>query len=261
MSVDGSHRADGVARTLNLRRTRRTESTRESRRTNCVAVRAEASGRGAARFGVCVVPAREHLNGSGGVSGSSSSGTLRIRPVFENLSSSTPAASTSILARKRTSTKCSRCRHRLTDKSAHLVGSGPHSNYLHVFATPDCPGVSIQKPDRTSRLGVKQVTHYKRSRNSAKRPTTTGQADRPRNTIDDIAPRSPHQPSRSRRLAVDGQHLGDADACRRDRRKDRLPEEFGPAVLRSCAEDLATDLDTIRDLILRSVAGANINRL
>jgi very-short-patch-repair endonuclease len=53
---------------------------------------------------------------------------------------------------------------------------------------------------------------------------------------------------------LDGaQHLGDAAAYRRDRRKDQLLQENGYIVLRFLAEDLAKDLDTVLDAILRSL--------
>lgn len=55
-------------------------------------------------------------------------------------------------------------------------------------------------------------------------------------------------------IEVDGAlHLGDADAHRRDRRKDRLLQERGYTVLRFLAEDLAKDLDTVLDAILRAL--------
>ena len=56
-------------------------------------------------------------------------------------------------------------------------------------------------------------------------------------------------------VEVDGAlHLGDAEAYRRDRRKDRLLQEHGYNVLRFLAEDLAKDLDTVLDVILRALA-------
>jgi very-short-patch-repair endonuclease len=55
-------------------------------------------------------------------------------------------------------------------------------------------------------------------------------------------------------IEVDGAlHLGDVDAYRRDRRKDRLLQEHGYTVLRFLAEDLAKDLDTVLDAILRAL--------
>jgi very-short-patch-repair endonuclease len=59
------------------------------------------------------------------------------------------------------------------------------------------------------------------------------------------------------RIAVEldgAQHLADATAYRRDRRKDQLLQETGYIVLRFLAEDLAKDLDTVLDAILRSLA-------
>ena len=64
------------------------------------------------------------------------------------------------------------------------------------------------------------------------------------------------------RLAVeiDGAfHLGDAEAYRRDRRKDRLLQEHGYTVLRFLAEDLAMDLDTVLDAILRALTNRAID--
>jgi very-short-patch-repair endonuclease len=57
-------------------------------------------------------------------------------------------------------------------------------------------------------------------------------------------------------IEVDGaMHLGDAEAYRRDRHKDRLLQENGYTVLRFLAEDLAKDLDTVLDAVLRSLTG------
>jgi superfamily II DNA or RNA helicase/very-short-patch-repair endonuclease len=59
------------------------------------------------------------------------------------------------------------------------------------------------------------------------------------------------------RLAIelDGpQHLGDPVAYRRDRRKDRLLQESGYVVLRFLAGDVAKDLDSVLDSILRVFA-------
>jgi len=62
-------------------------------------------------------------------------------------------------------------------------------------------------------------------------------------------------------VEVDGaRHLGDAEAYRRDRHKDRLLQENGYTVLRFLAEDLARDLDTILDAVLRSVTGSHAVR-
>jgi very-short-patch-repair endonuclease len=56
-------------------------------------------------------------------------------------------------------------------------------------------------------------------------------------------------------IEVDGaHHLGDPEAYRRDRRKDRLLQENEYIVLRFLAEDFAKDLDTVLDTILRSLA-------
>ncbi|MCL2641875.1 MAG: DUF559 domain-containing protein, partial [Phycisphaerales bacterium] len=60
----------------------------------------------------------------------------------------------------------------------------------------------------------------------------------------------------SARIAIelDGdQHLSNADAYRRDRRKDRLLQENGWLVLRFLATDLAQRLDETLDAILRAV--------
>ena len=55
-------------------------------------------------------------------------------------------------------------------------------------------------------------------------------------------------------VELDGaQHLTDPAAYRRDRRKDQLLQENGYIVLRFLAEDLAKDLDTVLDAILRSL--------
>jgi superfamily II DNA or RNA helicase/very-short-patch-repair endonuclease len=59
------------------------------------------------------------------------------------------------------------------------------------------------------------------------------------------------------RLAIelDGpQHLDDPVAYRRDRRKDQLLQENGYLVLRFLADDIARDLDTVLDAILRALA-------
>lgn len=63
--------------------------------------------------------------------------------------------------------------------------------------------------------------------------------------------------SRELRLAIelDGpQHLADAVAYRRDRRKDRLLQEHGYLVLRFLAEDVARDLDGVLDALLRVIS-------
>ena len=56
------------------------------------------------------------------------------------------------------------------------------------------------------------------------------------------------------RLAIEldgGQHLANADAYRRDRRKDALLQEHGYFVLRFLAEDVGKRLDQVLDAILR----------
>ena len=55
-------------------------------------------------------------------------------------------------------------------------------------------------------------------------------------------------------IEVDGaHHLADPVAYRRDRRKDQLLQENGYLVLRYLAEDLAKELDSVLDGILRSL--------
>jgi hypothetical protein len=51
-----------------------------------------------------------------------------------------------------------------------------------------------------------------------------------------------------------GQHLGDARAYRRDRRKDALLQEHGYFILRFLADDLGQDLDRVLDAVQRAVA-------
>jgi very-short-patch-repair endonuclease len=48
--------------------------------------------------------------------------------------------------------------------------------------------------------------------------------------------------------------LADADAYRRDRRKDLLMQENGYFVLRFLAEDVGKHLDTVLDAILRALS-------
>jgi superfamily II DNA or RNA helicase/very-short-patch-repair endonuclease len=65
------------------------------------------------------------------------------------------------------------------------------------------------------------------------------------------------------RIAIEldgGQHLGDPDAYRRDRRKDALLQENGYLVLRFLAEDVGKYLDQVLDAILRALShqGARI---
>jgi very-short-patch-repair endonuclease len=56
-------------------------------------------------------------------------------------------------------------------------------------------------------------------------------------------------------VEIDGaQHLVDPVAYRRDRRKDQLLQENGYLVLRYLAEDLAKELDSVLDGILRSLS-------
>jgi superfamily II DNA or RNA helicase/very-short-patch-repair endonuclease len=59
------------------------------------------------------------------------------------------------------------------------------------------------------------------------------------------------------RVAIEldgGQHFGDADAYRRDRRKDALLQECGYLVLRFLAEDVGKHLDQVLDAILRALS-------
>ena len=59
------------------------------------------------------------------------------------------------------------------------------------------------------------------------------------------------------RIAIEldgGQHLGDADAYRRDRRKDALLQENGYLILRFLAEDVSKHLDRVLDAILRALS-------
>jgi very-short-patch-repair endonuclease len=57
-------------------------------------------------------------------------------------------------------------------------------------------------------------------------------------------------------VEIDGaQHLTDASAYRRDRRKDQLLQENGSLVLRFLAEDLGRELETVLDTILPSLTG------
>ena len=58
------------------------------------------------------------------------------------------------------------------------------------------------------------------------------------------------------RLAIEldgGQHLGDAEAYRRDRRKDQVLQENGYFVLRFLAEDVGKRLDMVLEAILRTL--------
>ncbi|MEX2579163.1 MAG: DUF559 domain-containing protein, partial [Verrucomicrobiales bacterium] len=57
-------------------------------------------------------------------------------------------------------------------------------------------------------------------------------------------------------IEIDGaQHLGDAEAYRRGRRKDALLQSHGWLVLRFLADDLGKRLDEVQDEVLRAVAG------
>jgi len=61
-------------------------------------------------------------------------------------------------------------------------------------------------------------------------------------------------PSARIAIEIDGpHHLTDLGAYRRDRRKDRLLQEQGFLVLRFLAEDVAKDLDTVLDVVLRAL--------
>ena len=56
-------------------------------------------------------------------------------------------------------------------------------------------------------------------------------------------------------IELDGaQHLSDAEAYRRDRRKDTLLQENGYFVLRFLAEDIGKRLDHVLDTILAALA-------
>ena len=55
-------------------------------------------------------------------------------------------------------------------------------------------------------------------------------------------------------IEIDGlQHLGDAVAYRRDRRKDALLQAQGYFVLRFLADDLGKHLDMVLDTVLRTL--------
>jgi very-short-patch-repair endonuclease len=63
------------------------------------------------------------------------------------------------------------------------------------------------------------------------------------------------------RIAIEldgGQHLGDADAYRRDRRKDALLQENGYLILRFLAEDVGKHLDRVLDAILRTLSHQDV---
>ena len=56
-------------------------------------------------------------------------------------------------------------------------------------------------------------------------------------------------------IELDGsQHLSDADAWRRDRRKDALLQTHGYFILRFLAADLGKELDLVLDTVLRTLA-------
>jgi len=56
-------------------------------------------------------------------------------------------------------------------------------------------------------------------------------------------------------IELDGaQHLADANAYRRDRRKDQLLQEHGYFVLRFLAEDVGKHLNNVLDTILRTLS-------
>ena len=61
-------------------------------------------------------------------------------------------------------------------------------------------------------------------------------------------------------IELDGaQHLADAEACRRDRRKDAL-QQNGYFVLRFLAEDVGKNLDLILDAVLTALVHREKNR-
>jgi very-short-patch-repair endonuclease len=60
-------------------------------------------------------------------------------------------------------------------------------------------------------------------------------------------------------IEIDGaQHLGDAAAYRRDRRKDALLQTHGYLVLRFLADDLGKELESVLDTVLRVFTGRKI---
>lgn len=60
-------------------------------------------------------------------------------------------------------------------------------------------------------------------------------------------------------IEIDGpQHLGDAEAYRRDRRKDALLQSHGYLVLRFLADDLGKELECVLDTALRMMAGRRV---
>ena len=63
-------------------------------------------------------------------------------------------------------------------------------------------------------------------------------------------------------IEIDGrQHLGDAVAYRRDRRKDLLLQTHGYLVLRFLAEDLGKELDHVLDTVLKVVIGRTLDHV
>ncbi len=62
-------------------------------------------------------------------------------------------------------------------------------------------------------------------------------------------------------IKLDGaQHLADAEAYRRDRRKDALLQQNGYFVLRFLAEDVGKNLDLILDAVLTALVHREKNR-
>ena len=62
-------------------------------------------------------------------------------------------------------------------------------------------------------------------------------------------------------IELDGaQHLADAEAYRRDRRKDALLQQNGYFVLRFLADDIGKNLDIILDAILAALVHRKNNR-
>jgi very-short-patch-repair endonuclease len=62
-------------------------------------------------------------------------------------------------------------------------------------------------------------------------------------------------------VEIDGaQHLADAVAYRRDRRKDQMLQENGYFVLRFLTEDVGKELDRVLDAILRTLSRGLPNR-
>ena len=63
-------------------------------------------------------------------------------------------------------------------------------------------------------------------------------------------------------IELDGaQHLSDADAYRRDRRKDVLLQQNGYFVLRFLAEDVGKRLDDVLDVILAALVRRRTNSM